>query len=112
MFTNPLQRISAIITKRGLIPETHVWKSPSCHRNSDLTSLYRSDVKQQPNEKFSKGGGLRRKNLNEKCLLIHVSTCNSFSLFPFQDDCLLFFALFDYSVLFLKFERRGGGSTV
>ena len=65
---------------------------------------------------FSKGG-LRRKILKEKCLLIQVSTCvhiktrqtcNSFSLLPFQEDCLLFFALFYYSLLFLKFERGGG----
>ena len=56
----------------------------------------------------------KRKILKEKCLLIHVSTrvriqtsqtCNSFSLLPFQEDCLLFFALFYYSILFLKFER-------
>ena len=67
---------------------------------------------------FSKGG-LKRKTLKEKCLLIHVSTrvhiktrktCNSFSLLPFQEDCLLIFALFYYSLLFLKFER-GGGAT-
>ena len=47
-------------------------------------------------------------------MLIHVSThvhiktrqtCNYFSLLPFQGDCLLFFALFYYSLLFLKFER-------
>ena len=53
-------------------------------------------------QKFFKGG-LRRKILKEKCLLIHVSTrvyiktrqrCNSFSLLPFQEDYLLFFALF------------------
>ena len=64
------------------------------------------------------GGGLRRKILKEKCLLIHVSTrvymktrqtCNSFSFLPFQENCLLFFALFYYSHLFLKFERGGGG---
>ena len=65
------------------------------------------------------GGGLRRKILKEKCLLIHISTrehiktrqtCNSFSLLPFQEDCLLFFALYYryYSLLFLKFERGGG----
>ena len=62
---------------------------------------------------FSRGG-LRRKILKEKCLFIHVSTgvhiktrqtCTSFSLLPFQDDCLQFFALFYYSLLFLKFER-------
>ena len=66
---------------------------------------------------FSKGR-LRRKILKEKCLLIHVSTrvhiktrqtCNSFSLLPFQEDCLLFFALFYYSLLFL-FERGGCNS--
>ena len=59
------------------------------------------------------GGGLRRKILKEKCLLIHLSTrvhintrqtCNSFPLFLFQEDCLLIFALFYYS-LFMKFER-------
>ena len=66
-------------------------------------------------QKFFKGG-LRSKILKEKCLLIHVSTrvhiktrqtCNSFSLLPFQEDCLLFFffALFYYSLIFLKFER-------
>ena len=32
-------------------------------------------------------------------------TGNSFSLLPFQEDCLLFFALFYYSLLFLTFER-------
>ena len=63
------------------------------------------------------GGGLRWKILNEKCMLIHVSmhvhiktrqTYNSFSLLPFQEDCLLFFALLYYSLLFLKFERGRG----
>ena len=58
-------------------------------------------------ELFQRGGGLRRKILKEKCLLIHVSTrvhiktrqtCKSFSLLPFQEDCLLFFALFYYSI--------------
>ena len=67
---------------------------------------------------FSKGGGLRRKNFEKKCLLIHVSKrvhiktrqiCNSFSLLPYQEDCLLFFVLFYYSLLFLKFERGRGG---
>ena len=66
-------------------------------------------------KKFFKGGGLRRKIFKEKCLLINVSThihiktrrtCNSFSLLTFQEDCLLFFALFDYSLLLLK--GRGG----
>ena len=70
-------------------------------------------------QKFFKGGGvLRRKIFKEKCLLIHLSsrvhiktrqTCNSFSLLPFQEDCLLFFALFYYTLLFLKFEKGGGG---
>ena len=45
------------------------------------------------------GGGVEE----EKCLLIHLltrvhvktrHTCNSFSFLPFQEDCLLFFALF------------------
>ena len=66
---------------------------------------------------FSKGGGgLRRKILEEKCLLIHVSTrvhiktrqtYNSFSLLPFQEDCLLFCTLFYYSLFVLKFEMGG-----
>ena len=52
--------------------------------------------------------------MKEKCLLIHVSTrehiktrqtCNSFSLHHFQEEFLLFFALFYYSFLFLEFER-------
>ena len=77
-----------------------------------LTYLFR-----RGSRNFSKGGGgLRRKILKEKCLLIHVSTrvhiktrqtCNSFSLLPFQEDCIVFFALFNYSLLFLKFERGG-----
>ena len=67
-------------------------------------------------QKFFRGGGLRRKILKENCLLIHVSTskhiktkqtCNSFSRLPFQEDCHLFFALFYYPILFLKFERGG-----
>ena len=74
-------------------------------------------------EIFQKGG-LMRIILKEKSLLIHVSTrvhiktrqtCNSFPLIPFQEDCLLIFALFYYSFLFLKFERwegGGGASTV
>ena len=65
---------------------------------------------QAPIQKFFKGGVEE-----EKCLLIHVSThvhikttqtYNSFSLLTFQEDCLLFFALFDYSLLLLK--GRGG----
>ena len=60
-------------------------------------------------------GGVVEENFERK-MLIHVSmcehiktrqTCNSFSLLPFQKDCLLFFALFYYSLLFLKFERWG-----
>ena len=70
-------------------------------------------------QKFFKGG-LRKKILKEKCLLIHVSkrvhiktrqTYNILSFLPFQDDFLLFFALFYYSFLFLKFERGEGCST-
>ena len=36
-------------------------------------------------------------------------TRNSFSTLPFQQDCLLIFALFHYSLLFLKLEIGGGG---
>ena len=66
--------------------------------------------------KFFKVGGWGWKILKEKCLLIHISTgvhiktrqtCNSFSLLPFHEDCLLFFAFFYYSLLLLKFKRRG-----
>ena len=61
-------------------------------------------------------GGVEEENFERKILLIHVSTrvhtktrqtCNSFSLLPFQEDFFLFFVLFYYSLLFLKFE--GGG---
>ena len=62
---------------------------------------------------FFKGGGLGRKILKEKCLLIHVSTRVHIKLdehaTPFQEDCLLIFAFFYYSFFFLKFERGGGG---
>ena len=52
---------------------------------------------------FSKGRGVRRKILNEKCLLIHVSTrehiktrqtCNSFSLHHLQRIFIYFFFCF------------------
>ena len=68
---------------------------------------------------FKGGGGLRRKIFKEKCLLIHLSsrvhiktrqTCNSFSLLPFQEDCLLFLflsSLFYYSPLFLEIWKEG-----
>ena len=66
-------------------------------------------------QKFFKGGGVGGKFLKEKCLLIHVSTrvniktrqmFNSFSLLPFQEDCLLFFSL----LLSFIFEiLKGGG---
>ena len=51
-------------------------------------------------------------------MLIHVSTrlqrktrqtCNSFSLFPFQEVCLTYFALFYY--FFYFWNVRGGGCT-
>ena len=84
--------------------------------------IYRCTWPRRRSRIFSKGG-LKKKILKENCLLIHVSTCvhiktrqtcNSLSLslslsFPFQEDCLLFFALFYYSLLFLKFE--GGVAT-
>ena len=43
------------------------------------------------------------------CTCTHKTrqNCNSLSLLPFQENCLLFFALFN-SLLFLKFERGGG----
>ena len=64
-------------------------------------------------QKFFKEG-VEEDNFERESLLIHVSTrvhiktrqtCNSFSLLSFQEDCLLFFALFNYSLLFLKFKR-------
>ena len=71
-------------------------------------------------EIFQRGLVLRRKILKEKCLLKHVSTsvhiktrqtCNSFSLLPFQEDCLLFFC-FDLLLSFIfEIQRGGGGST-
>ena len=82
------------------------------------TSLHQHIWTQARIQKFFKGGGgLRNKILKEKCLLIDVSTrvhmktrqtCNSFSLLPFLEDCLLFLALFYYSLSFLKFERVDG----
>ena len=72
-------------------------------------------MKQARIQKFFKG-----RVEEENFLLIHVSTrvhikfrqtCNSFSLLPFQEDCPLFFALFYYSFLFLKFEK-GVATTV
>ena len=67
---------------------------------------------------FSKGGGVRRKILKEKCLLIHISTrvhmktwqtCNSFSLLPFPEDCQTFFCfVLLLSTLFI-FEIWKGG---
>ena len=65
---------------------------------------------------FRKGGGLEEENFERKMLknlLIHVSTrvhikfrqtCNSFSLLPFQEDCLLFCFILLLSFIF-KFER-------
>ena len=76
-----------------------------------------ANLRQAQTQKIFKGGGVRRKIWKEKCLLIHVftrvhiktrQTCNSFSLLPFQEDCLQFFALFYYSLLFSKGE---GGAT-
>ena len=66
-------------------------------------------------QKFFKGGGGGGWGWKFwKCLLMHVSTrvhiktrhaCNYLSLLPFQGDCLLFFALIYYILLFLKLER-------
>ena len=50
----------------------------------------------------------KKENFERKMFVdtrINACTCNSFYLLPFQEDCLLFFALFYYSLLFLKFER-------
>ena len=68
---------------------------------------------------FSKGGGVRRKILKEKCLLIHVSsrvhikttqTCNSFSLLHFQENCLLFFCIvLLHSFIYDIWKEEGGG---
>ena len=71
-------------------------------------------------EIFQRGGGeLRMKILKVKCFLIHVSTrvhvhiktrkiCNSFSLLPFQEDCLLFFLLC-FITPFYFWNLKGGG---
>ena len=60
---------------------------------------------------FSKGGveeeNFGRKMFVDTRIISTRQTCNSFSLLPFQEDCLLFFALFYYSLLFFKFERGG-----
>ena len=103
----------------GSFTGTHTWfilpysisYNKVTHSGSDPLTSANADP-----EIFQRGGGLRRKIWKEKCLLIHVSTrvhiktrqtCNSFSLLPFQEDGLLFFALFYYSLLFLKFEKGG-----
>ena len=67
-------------------------------------------------QKFFKGGGEEEK-LDRKmfvdtrinaCNIKARQTCSTFSLLPFKEDCLLFFALFSYYDLFLKFERGVG----
>ena len=94
---------------RKLIPRSHTKfkfrgkkESEKGHRRLDQGSGADPEI-------FQRGGGLRRKFLKEKCLLIHVSTrvyiktrqtCNYFSHLPFQEDCLLFFALFFNSLYF------------
>ena len=66
---------------------------------------------------FKGGGGVEKETFERKIFVIHVSTrvhiitrqkCNSFSLLPFQEYCLLFFAMFYYSFFFLKCEGGGG----
>ena len=78
--------------------------------------FFRMDPLQAWIQKFFKrgwGGKFWKKNVCWYTYLLtreHIKTrqtCNSFSLLPFQKDCLLFFALFYYSLLFLKFERWG-----
>ena len=65
---------------------------------------------------FSKGRGVEEENFERKMFVVtYINACthktrqtyNSFSLLPFQEDCILFFALFYYSLLFLKFQRGG-----
>ena len=95
----------------------HTW---SFYVNAHTTKLHvimLNGVQARIQKFFKRGGG----HFKEKRLLINVSkrvyiktrqTCNSFSLLPFQEDCLLFFfALFYYFLLFLKFEKGGGVAT-
>ena len=46
--------------------------------------------------------GFHRKKCSKRVHIKTRQTCNSFSLLSFQEDCLLFFALFYYSLLYLK----------
>ena len=66
-------------------------------------------------QKFFKGE-VEEENFGRKMVLIHVSTrvhiknkqtCTSFSLFPRQEDCLLFFALFYYSLFIFEIWKEG-----
>ena len=85
------------------------------HNNHFMSPLqWKLELNKDVSGKNLLKGVLRRKIFKENCLLIHVSTCvnmktrqtcNSFSFLPFQEDCLLCFALFYYSLLFLKFGR-------
>ena len=69
---------------------------PSVHKISNTAILRGS-------RNFSKrGGGLSRKILKEKTC-VHIKTrqtCNAFSLFPFQWECLLFLLFFLLSFIF------------
>ena len=65
---------------------------------------------------FQRRGGIEEENFEiymfvdtriNACTQKTSQTCNPFSLLPFQEDCLLFFALFYHSFLFLKFQRKG-----
>ena len=59
-------------------------------------------------QKFFKGGGLRKKILKEKCLLIHVSTRVHIKTRQTCNSTVFYFLLcFYYSLLFLKSERGG-----
>ena len=89
--------------------------------NLCLRSLSKGISFRRGSRNFSKGGGLRRKILKEKCLLIHVSTrvhikpgqiCNSFSLLPFQEDCLLFLLYFITLFYFWNLKGMGGATPI
>ena len=95
-----------------LHPQLNGWNAPDVALNTSLKNTPR-----RGSEIFQKWGGgacFGEKKLKKKCLLIHMSmrehiktrqTCNSFSLLPFQDDCLLFFCFVLLLSLFFKFER-------
>ena len=88
----------------------NIWR-----RDYSLTIFIHLMHIQARTQKFFKGGGwgwggkFWKKNVSMRVHIKTRQTCNSFSLLPFQEDCLLFFALFHSSLLFSFWNLKGGG---